>query len=313
MSLRDSTSTSPAEVMRLANDIDRSLPEVQQRNLETLESGGVVLLPRPSFELTAREREIIGDIRAILSVEPEIQNGKPTVVFDPARGRINKYHYQRVRGKNVRAKVRPAVRADLEAMMARFSRWAEAQIAELFPRYVGQLDRNRVTYRPTPRTATQPLHIDSSYGYPSQGRGMLRIFCNVDPAERPRIWQVGEPFEPFVNRFIPSVTMRPPGWVSAALARLGIVRGSKTPYDQMIAELRELGKGDAEYQRDAPRRIVEFPSGCAWIAITDLVLHGAMAGQHSLDQTFFLPSAAMRDPSRSSLKILERLTGRQLV
>jgi 3-deoxy-D-manno-oct-2-ulosonic acid (Kdo) hydroxylase len=77
--------------------------------------------------------------------------------------------------------------------------------------------------------------------------------------------------------------------------------------------LRRLGKHNEDYQRDAPRRIVEFPAGACWIAITDLVLHGALSGQHSLDQTFFLPAAAMRDPSRSSLRILERLSGRRLV
>ena len=37
-----------------------------------------------------------------------------------------------------------------------------------------------------------------------------------------------------------------------------------------------------------------------------------MSGQHSLDQTFYLPVEAMNDPSRSSLRILERLTGKAL-
>ena len=58
---------------------------------------------------------------------------------------------------------------------------------------------------------------------------------------------------------------------------------------------------------------MEFPAGASWIAITDLVLHGAMGGQHSLDRTFYLPVEAMNDPSRSSLRILERLTGEALV
>jgi hypothetical protein len=58
---------------------------------------------------------------------------------------------------------------------------------------------------------------------------------------------------------------------------------------------------------------VSFPTGSAWIAITDLVLHGASSGQHSLDQTFFLPAEAMREPALSSLRILERLSGRNLL
>jgi hypothetical protein len=70
---------------------------------------------------------------------------------------------------------------------------------------------------------------------------------------------------------------------------------------------------DKEYQRTAPHKVVEFPTGSSWIAITDLVLHGAVSGQHSLDQTFYLPVEAMNDPSHSSLRILERLTGETLV
>src|SRR5205085_8771038 len=106
--------------------------------------------------------------------------------------------------------------------------------------------------------------------------------------------------------------LRRPHWTASLLGRLGIVRGSKTMYDQMIAEIRRLAKRDEEYQRTAPREIVEFPSGSCWFAITDLVPHGAMSGQHSLDQTFFLPAAGMQDPCRSALRSLERLTGRLL-
>ena len=197
--------------------------------------------------------------------------------------------------------------------MARYGKWAEDVIAQLFPCYQGALDRKRVTYRPFPRNSTQARHIDSSYGYPTQGRGMLRIFSNIHPTTRPRIWQLGEPFEPFVRRFLPSVHLSGPSWVSSIRARLGIVDGAKTKYDQTIAALRGLGMRDKEYQQTAPQRVIEFPPGSSWIAITDLVLHGAMSGQHSLDQTFYLPVEAMNDPSRSSLRILERLTGEALV
>ena len=213
----------------------------------------------------------------------------------------------------MRAKVRDTAQPDLEAAMARYGKWAENVIAQLFPSYQEVLERKRVTYRPFPRNSTQSLHIDSSYGYPTQGRGMLRIFSNINPAHRPRIWQLGEPFEPFVRRFLPSVRLSKPSWVSSILARLGIVDGTKTKYDQYVAALRALGIRDKEYQRTAPREIMEFPSGASWIAITDLVLHGAMSGQHSLDRTFYLPVEAMNEPSRSSLRILERLTGEALV
>ncbi len=292
---------------------DLSAPEVRRTAIETLEGGGVIYLPRSGFELSERERELISDTANILTREPDVQDGRPTIIFDPARGRIKKYHYAQVRGKMMRAQVRDSARADIEAVMTRYSKWSEDVINQLLPSYEEALDRKRVTYRPFARNSTQSLHIDSSYGYPTQGRGMLRIFTNINPANRLRIWQLGEPFEPFVSRFLPAVRLTRPSWVSSILSRLGIVDGTKTKYDQYVAAIRALGIRDKEYQRTAPRKVMEFPVGSSWIAITDLVLHGAISGQHSLDRTFYLPVEAMNDPSRSSLRILERLTGQPLV
>jgi len=142
---------------------------------------------------------------------------------------------------------------------------------------------------------------------------MLRVFCNISPEGRPRIWRVGEPFEPFARRYVP--TARPPRTrhFETLLARLGVTHGRRTAYDHFMADIRGQVKRDAEYQRSGPQRVVSFPPGAAWIAITDLVLHGASSGQHSLDQTFFLPPETMRDPARSSLRILERLSGYSLL
>ena len=305
-----------AEILKMLTiepGADLSAPELRREAIETLEGGGVIYLPRSGFELSERERELIADTANILTREPDVQDGRPTIIFDPARGRIKKYHYAQVRGKMMRAQVRDSARPDIEAIMARYGKWTEDVINQLLPSYQETLDRKRVTYRPFARNSTQSLHIDSSYGYPTQGRGMLRVFSNINPANRVRIWQLGEPFEPFVRRFLPSVRLSKPSWVSSILARLGIVDGTKTKYDRYVAALRALGIRAKEYQRTAPRRVMEFPVGSSWIAITDLVLHGAISGQHSLDRTFYLPVEAMNDPSRSSLRILERLTGEALV
>jgi hypothetical protein len=300
-------------VLALDEGVDLAAPAVRRDALETLENGGLIFLRKWGFALTAKEREMLSDLRNFLVTMPEIGNGRPTIIFDPARGKLTKFNFAYAGWKPVRAQVRSSVLPDIEAMMARFSTWAEDLIARLLPRYVSALDRDRVTYRPNQRHAVQPLHVDSAYGYPTQGRGMFRIFCNIDPLNRPRVWRVGEPFEPFARRFVPAIRPRRTSWAGSALARLGVVGGAKTAYDLMIADLRRLGKDDTEYQRTAPQRIMEFPSGSTWIAITDLVLHGAVSGQHSLDQTFFLPATGMNDPSHSSLRILERLSGRLLV
>jgi hypothetical protein len=301
------------DVLTLDASLDLSTPAVRRDALETLEKGGVVVLPKAGFELLAGEREMLSDLRNILKKEPEIGNGRPTIIFEPARGRIKKLNYAYAGWRPIRAHIRGRALPDLEAMIVRFGGWADALIERLLPSYVSVLDRDRITYRPNQRNAVQPLHVDSAYGYPTQGRGMLRIFCNVDPLHRPRLWHIGEPFESFARRFLPSARLRRPSWASTVAARFGVVTGATTAYDLLIAELRRLGKRDDQYQRTAPRRVLEFATGSCWLAITDLVLHGALSGQHSLDQTFFLPVTGMSDPSRSSLHILERLSGRRLV
>jgi hypothetical protein len=301
------------EVLQLEDAPDLAAPGVRREALAMLESGGVVLLPRSGFELLARERELISDLRNFLVEETEIGNGRPTIIFEPRRRKIARFNFAFAGRKLVRAQIQKAVLLDIERMMARFSTWAGELLAALVPGYVSALAWDRVTYRPNQRNAVQPLHVDSAYGYPTQGRGMLRVFCNIDPLRRPRVWQIGEPFESFARRFLPTAHPPRPGWTTSLLGRFGVVGGAKTAYDLMLAELRRLGKRSEEYQRTAPRRIVEFPPGACWIALTDLVLHGAISGQHSLDQTFFLPAAAMHDPSRSSLRILERLSGRRLI
>jgi hypothetical protein len=303
-----------ARVWTIDPQADLSAPDLRAGARDALESGAVLLLPGRGFELTESERALISDAGALMAnrKEPPKRTGRPTVIYDPARQRIN-WHISRVHGKIVRAWVQPSARPAVRAMCGRFAEWSENLLTELFPAYAAALVQDRVTYRPFERDSTQSLHMDATYGFPTEGRGMLRLFCNVNPAGRPRRWQVGEAFEPFANRFLATVRPRNPRWLPALAGRLGIVGGRPTAYDQMMMDLKRASARDKQYQGDAPRQVLEFPSGSCWIALTDLVLHGAVSGQHSLDRTWFLPVEVMRNPSRSSLRILERLTSRALV
>ena len=71
-------------------------------------------------------------------------------------------------------------------------------------------------------------------------------------------------------------------------------------------------KADLAYQAQAPQSRHEFMPGDTWLVFTDQVSHAAMDGQYALEQTFYLPVHAMRDPSRSPLRVLERLLERRL-
>ena len=50
-----------------------------------------------------------------------------------------------------------------------------------------------------------------------------------------------------------------------------------------------------------------------WVCYSDQTSHAVMSGQHMLEQTFFLPVAALRHPELAPLSVLERLQGRKLV
>ena len=296
-------SSTMASIFEIEAGSDRSDPALRERALVILEHGGVVYLPDAGFQLSDRERALLVDTAVTLPTrrERESRNGRPTVIFDPELGHI------------LHSRMPQPERGEMEALMARYSDWATALVGELFPDYVGNLERDRITYRPCERIDPQGLHIDASYGRPTEGRGMLRVFCNINPEGRTRVWRIGETFEPFARRFLP--TAKPPceRRVENVLARLGAIKGRRTAYDRLMADIRGQVKRNREYQQVGPQRVVSFPSGSAWIAITDLVLHAAMAGQHSLDQTFFLPAEAMREPECSSLRILETMGGYNLV
>lgn len=289
---------SVAEILELENSHD----ENGQRALEALESGGVVYLANAQFEMSSREHQIIADTQVTLPTrkERESRNGRPTIMFEPERGRI------------LRSRIKQPERAALETTLSRYADWASETVNQLFPGYAPNLKRDRTTYRPCERASMQGMHVDSSYGRPTGGHGMLRVFCNINPFGEPRIWRIGETFETLAGRFAPNVKVKPVGIGENILSSLNIIKGRRTKYDHVMEDIRGQVKSDNQYQREAPQKTVEFPAGSTWIAITDLVLHGAVSGQHAMDQTFFLPPQSMQHPERSSLKILERLTSQVL-
>jgi hypothetical protein len=126
------------------------------------------------------------------------------------------------------------------------------------------------------------------------------------------LWRVGEAFEDHARRFIAAARRPLPGeaW---ALNRLGVTKARRTPYDFMMLALHDASKLDVDYQASAPRREVAFGPGATWVVYTDSVVHAAIRGRYALEQTFYLPLAAMAAPEASPVRILERLTGRALV
>ena len=270
-------------------------PEIEA--VETLENGDVLCLPHSAFELTNWEHEFL-DPRIVK--QPRRHSGRARVIYLPASGKL------------LKTTLEGLAHDELRTMMMRFSDWAMEVVMNLVPSYGVGLTRGPATFRPCPRTGPQRLHVDSFFFFPTKGQRVLRVLTNVDPQGRPRIWQFGEErFEPFARRLMPQVRRPIPGsgWL---LEKLCITKGRRTHYDDIMRQLRNMTKVDADYQKNTARKVIEFPAGSTWVLFTDNVLHGALKGQYAFEQTFWIDVRAMRNPERSPLRVLERLKSRKL-
>ena len=272
----------------------------QAAALSALEQGEVAVLPKLAFPLLDGEESLL---------DPRVCDGRSkNISFDPSTGRIGGLNTDDLRGLLVRR------------LMERFSAWSLETARTLLPEYAAALQLARTSLRPceienraiSPRKDDRRLHIDAFPANPVQGRRILRLFANVDPEGRQRVWNIGEPFEPFATRFLPRAGRAAPGSAEVMQA-LKLTKGRRTPYDHAMLRLHDMAKEDGVYQETAIKRRVGFPSGSTWMVFTDATLHAALEGRNVLEQTFLLPISAMADPAMSPLKILERLTGRELV
>jgi hypothetical protein len=263
-----------------------------------LEEGKVLSFPRLAFGLREEEKELLS---------PTLSNGRAkNISLDPA-------------GKLKHIDVTPAQHTLLQAMMERFAKNSVALANNLFPGYAATLERARTSYRPaeiagrkySPVKDDTRLHVDAFPTRPMRGRRILRLFTNINPNGKPRLWHVGEPFEDMASKILPKVR-EPIALTPLLLAAVGATRGRRSAYDNLMLGLHDNAKLDESYQRSTVHNEVAFPAGSTWLCFTDQVMHAALAGQFVLEQTFHLDIDAMAEPSRAPIKVLERMTGRTL-
>jgi hypothetical protein len=272
--------------------------EVRDRAARALEEGNVVLFPRLAFWLLAAERSLLS---------PRVSGSGKNISFDTSTGRL--------RGTSI-----PDAEAEtLKALMRRYATACGDLLFNVFPRYRKHCVIARTSFRPVEiagrstswRKDDSRLHVDSFPSSPVQGRRILRIFSNVNPEGRARAWRLGEPFEGVARRYLDSLS--DPVWGAGRLLQLcGITKTRRSAYDHFMLQIHDRMKADREYQSQALQSTYDFPAGTTWMVFTDQVSHAATKGQHVLEQTFYLPGAAMLDPARAPLRILERLSGRKL-
>jgi hypothetical protein len=271
-------------------------PAIQERAVRAIEGGGVVVLPRVSFALADPERRFLS---------PSWSDGRAKNVSLDG---------DTLKGAHGEA---PDLR-ELAAMVQRFAGNAASLVTTLFPRYAPYVKRARTSFRPQPavgrdvswRKDDSRLHVDAFPSRPNHGERILRVFTNVNPAA-PRVWRVGESFEAMAKTMLPRIRPALPG-SATMLAALHVTKGRRSAYDHLMLNLHDRAKEDMKYQQECDQRVVEFAPGTTWLCFSDQVMHAAVSGQYMLEQTIHLPVAALYDPQRAPLAILERLVGRSL-
>lgn len=280
-------------------------PDAPRRFVELLEAGSVVYIPDMGFPITDQERGFF---------EPEFLHlSSKNVSWDPATNAV--------RGLK---SSHPASDAEIQVlgeMMARFARFGEELLSSLLGEYAERLTTARTSFRPVEIEGRKSrtigsndalLHVDSFSSRPMANRRILRIFTNVNPGHRPRVWRIGEPFEDVAGRFAPRLSGPWPGQ-RAAMRLLRVTKSYRTLYDHYMLRMQMTMKADAEYQRTVSQTRIEFPPGSTWICFTDQVSHAVLSGQHLLEQTYYLPVEQMSRPETSPLRVLETLLDRPLV
>jgi len=152
--------------------------------------------------------------------------------------------------------------------MGRFALSSRALLTARLPSYTGGLHQAKTSLRPVEvagrvqswRKDDTRLHVDSFPSQPSNGKRILRVFSNVNPDGRARVWKVGEPFERVARQFWPKLRAPLPS-ERGLLAAVRVTKGVRTRYDQFMLKLHDAMKLDPQYQERFAGATQAFPAG----------------------------------------------------
>jgi hypothetical protein len=280
---------------------DGDIPlEIKQHALQALEGGHVIYCPQLPFQLATQEEKFLSANIA--------DHKTKNISFD-------------IRHNSLQGAVCAEKESDeLRQMMLRYAQTTKRFINQLFPHYQNNIQQARTSYRPVEisdrvtsyRKDDTRLHVDSFPSRPTQGQRILRIFTNVNPTGKDRVWRIGAPFHKVLEYFLPR--LKKPIWGSASvLHAFKITKGKRSAYDHYMLQLHNAMKADMAYQQQVPQLEFRFPPGSTWIVYTDQVSHAAMAGQFVFEQTSHLPISALSEQQTAPLRVLESYLNQDLV
>lgn len=276
-------------------------PTITTEALFALETGKVIYLPKLAFDFLDHEQIFLA-----------------TQYSSPKSKNIS-YHPEHIALQG--AICTKTEHMQLCRLMQRYAVYCKQLVCNLLPEYKNLLQQGRISFRPIEIMGRKPasyrkddtrLHVDAFPATPMLGKRILRVFTNVNPDNKPRVWRLGAPF-PKVVEYFHRKLRKPFQGTASSLYLLKITKEKRTLYDHYMLQLHNAMKADEAYQQQVPQLEFQFPSGSSWIVYTDQVSHAAMSGQYVLEQTFYLPGMAIKNADHSPQAILEKHLQRKLL
>lgn len=252
-----------------------------------LENGNIIFLPELSFNISKEELKFIQ--------ESVLDKNHKNISYN--------IHKNTISGVSTVFKSEASMIKDF---LNRYLKYSLNLLHKLFPEYQDGLKAGRTSYRPaqiktrirSKRQDDTRLHVDSFASTPVNGNRILRVFCNINPNNEPRVWNIGEPFEVVLNKFqdrIPQYSK----FYAKLLKNCKLTKSFRTEYDHIMLNLHDQMKLDDNYQKNVAKTRIEFPPASTWIVYTDQVSHAGLSGQYLLEQTFYLPPEIMKHPENT--------------
>jgi hypothetical protein len=273
-----------------------------------LEAGNIVYLPSSPIEIPTEDRELL------LGRKQSSSAYHKNIAYRPLEDRVTGLDSSEAQEAE-----------QLRRIMHGYSQRAVEFLRTFLAPYAEKWKLEFASFRPIEEKGRPArlharndlLHFDSFPTRPTNGARILRFFTNINPAQN-RVWLTSQTFEAFGPRMVKAggltASLDNPllRGVNSLARALHLRKTNSSPYDDLMHRCHNTMKEDANFQETTPKHRWEFPPNSSWMVFTDCVSHAVLSGQYALEQTLLIPQAALVEPQRSPLAVLEAVTGRRL-
>ena len=279
-----------------------------------LENGNILFFPSTPFPFPQAE------IDFLLKQRQSKAKGRKNIAYKPQLDRITNHDTTDL-GSEKR----------LKEILRNYSQRVTQFLTGLLEPYSKEWKLDYTSFRPFQemgrnlrlRARNDLLHVDAFPTRPLHGSRILRFFTNINPTMS-RNWITSEPFGKLAQQYGGKEVSFPRSTGYSLYQRIerkmkqmahsaGWKMPLRSPYDKFMLNLHNFLKESADFQKHCRKDHWEFPPNCCWAVFTDQVSHAALSGQYALEQTFLIPVPSLLLPDQSPIRILERLSGKNMV